>query len=322
MVTPNTSGLFTLFSFHLLVKLIYLINLSVFSMIQSLSSRQLDAFFAVATHTSFTLAAKKLCISQSALSLRIINLEQRLEATLFIREPSGIRLTELGVQLLHYCKAKTALEEEFLSQCHTKSTQLTGTIRIASFSTVTKSIVLPQVSKLLQTHVNVCLDLTVLEIRDLLPALEKAMVDFILLNKKIDKKDITCELIGYENYVMVKCQDYEVEKNTFIDHDYHDTTTAQFLSMQKSQQKKWKSHYLDDIYLVIEGVKQGLGCAIVPEHLIKNDDKLVIVKGFKAMQTPIYLAYFNNAYPSKLHNQVLNTLRETLTAVPDNNRLF
>lgn len=49
---------------------------------------------------------KALNITQSALPQRILNLESDLGSTLFIRESSGILLTELGQRMLRYCQMK------------------------------------------------------------------------------------------------------------------------------------------------------------------------------------------------------------------------
>src|SRR5688572_17239087 len=101
----------------------------------SLPSLQLDAFVAVAQTQNFSKAAEKLHITQSALSQRVMNLEAELNATLFIRDRTGVQLTELGQELLRYCQNKEALENEFLSKLHAeKKTELSGEIRIGGFS--------------------------------------------------------------------------------------------------------------------------------------------------------------------------------------------
>ncbi|MFM8314231.1 MAG: LysR family transcriptional regulator, partial [Deltaproteobacteria bacterium] len=70
----------------------------------SISSSQLDAFFACSQTGNFTKAAKLLHLTQSALSQRILNLEGELQTTLFIRERNGIRLTSAGRELVQYCR--------------------------------------------------------------------------------------------------------------------------------------------------------------------------------------------------------------------------
>jgi LysR family glycine cleavage system transcriptional activator len=59
----------------------------------------LRAFEAAARHMNFTRAAEELAITQAAVSYQIRLLEHRLGATLFIREPRRLLLTETGTQL-------------------------------------------------------------------------------------------------------------------------------------------------------------------------------------------------------------------------------
>ena len=62
--------------------------------------RDLRYFAAVAHELSFTHAAERLYVSQPALSKQIRALERQLNVTLFDREPSGVRLTRAGTELL------------------------------------------------------------------------------------------------------------------------------------------------------------------------------------------------------------------------------
>lgn len=58
-------------------------------------------FVAVARRMSMTLAAKDLCLTQSAVSRQIQSLEEHLGTALLIRKHRAIALTEAGNELLH-----------------------------------------------------------------------------------------------------------------------------------------------------------------------------------------------------------------------------
>lgn len=60
---------------------------------------RLHAFEAVARHTSFTVAADELCLTQSAVSRQIKALEEELNQRLFHRRHRAIELTEAGTRL-------------------------------------------------------------------------------------------------------------------------------------------------------------------------------------------------------------------------------
>jgi len=100
----------------------------------SLSSLQLDAFLAAAKSLNFSRAAESLFITQSALSQRVKNLELTMGATLFIRDPSQIKITEIGEKLLRYCQTKDAMEDELLFNLTSiEGGELAGIVRIGIF---------------------------------------------------------------------------------------------------------------------------------------------------------------------------------------------
>ncbi|MGY3036748.1 DNA-binding transcriptional LysR family regulator [Bradyrhizobium sp. USDA 4354] len=72
----------------------------------------LKAFLAVAKHRSFTRAAAILNRTQSAVSVQIKRLEERLDVRLFHRTRSGVALSAAGQELLVYAKRLLDLNAE------------------------------------------------------------------------------------------------------------------------------------------------------------------------------------------------------------------
>ncbi|HEV2157460.1 LysR substrate-binding domain-containing protein [Bradyrhizobium sp.] len=72
----------------------------------------LKAFLAVAEHRSFTRAAATLNRTQSAMSVQIRRLEERLDARLFHRTRSGVTLSAAGRELLVYARRILDLNAE------------------------------------------------------------------------------------------------------------------------------------------------------------------------------------------------------------------
>jgi DNA-binding transcriptional LysR family regulator len=69
-----------------------------------LDSRKLLAFSTLARVGSFTLAARELFITQSAVSHAIKSLELELECRLFDRLGRSVKLTQAGEQLLEHAQ--------------------------------------------------------------------------------------------------------------------------------------------------------------------------------------------------------------------------
>ena len=112
----------------------------------------LTAFLAVAEERSFTRAAAKLGLSQSALSHTVRRLESRLDLRLLNRTTRSVAPTEAGERLLE--TLRPALENidgklAALSQLRGKPA---GRVRIASSEHAAKRILWPAISKLLRRY--------------------------------------------------------------------------------------------------------------------------------------------------------------------------
>lgn len=271
----------------------------------SLSASQLDAFYMVTQLLNFTKAAEKLNITQSALSQRIQNLESELETTLFIRDRAGLKLTETAVSLLRFCQTKKALEDEFLNQIKSNNPkELAGTLNIGGFSSITSSVLIPSLAPFLKRHPNIQLSIHSKEMTDLVSMLKRSEIDFMIVDDRLDKDELERQLLGYERNVLVEAKDYH-GKDIFLDHDPEDPTTINYLKKFKRVTKNIKRTYLDDIHGIIAGLKNGLGRAVVPLHLIKNEKSLTIVSPKDILEVPVYLYYFNQPFYSQLHQTVV-----------------
>ena len=93
---------------------------------------QLRAFHAVATSGSFTAAAKRLHISQPAITQHIKELEAAYETELFIRTRQGAQITAVGFELLEVTSAMMELEKSAQSILEEAGKELIGTLRIAA----------------------------------------------------------------------------------------------------------------------------------------------------------------------------------------------
>ncbi|WP_084294797.1 DNA-binding transcriptional regulator DsdC [Asaia prunellae] len=81
----------------------------------------LYAFYMVARYLSFKQAADELCLTSSALSHRISNLEREIEIRLFDRYPRRVQLTEDGVRIFNvleisFAQISSAIQDSALSK--------------------------------------------------------------------------------------------------------------------------------------------------------------------------------------------------------------
>ncbi len=275
-----------------------------------LPSHQLDAFWAVAETQSFSRAAERLHVTQPALSQRIQHLEAELERKLFVRGPGGVKLTEAGARLLRYCQTQRALEAELVSDLAADAGPgLGGVVRIAGFSSVMRSCVVPALAETFRQNPRLSVELFVRELEEVHETFARGGADFALLDAPIERPDIEHEVVGHEELVMIESTKHRSRDDVFLDHDPRDTTTLTFL---KRAGKKGPQHversFFDDIYGILDGVANGYGRAVVSRHLLRDHDDLRIVQSFKPVRSPVVLSWFRQPAYTRAHETVRKAL--------------
>lgn len=277
----------------------------------SLSSRQLDAFLEVARTRNFSRAAHNLRLTQPALSQRILNLEEELETVLFIREPSGIRLTERGEALLRYGQMRESMETELMTDWKNPQPQkLGGVLRIGGYSTVMRSVMIPALRRMLSENPAIQVEIKTREIRELPTLLRQGEVDFLLVDSAINKSGWQSHRLGYEENVMVESARGPSAAESYLDHDPEDATTHAFFRLNKLDARGLRRSYLDEIYGILDGVAAGWGRAVVPRHLLKDRPDIRVLDGLRALRVPVVLHYYQQPFYSKLHQECLKCLLE------------
>jgi DNA-binding transcriptional LysR family regulator len=274
-----------------------------------LDSYALEAFLAVTQNGTFTKAAGKLRLTQSALSQRIAGLEGSLGVTLFLRQRQGIRLTPAGKRLLQYVQAKEKFEEELLGELKENSAALEGTMRVTGFSSVVRSILIPSLAPLLQKNPQLRLELQSKEIFEIADTLLQGETDFTIHFEEIAREGVRSELLGHEEYVLVEARKGSVAE-AFLDHHENDEVTLRYLRRFDTGKAKILRRYLDEVYALIDGVCMGLGRAVLPRHLVEHDERLRILQPIKALRVPVYLNYFEQPYYTRLQSELLSTLKQ------------
>ena len=122
---------------------------------------ELAVFIAVAEEGSFTRAAAKLGLSQSALSYAVRMLEERLKIRLISRTTRSLSLTDAGERLLHSLRpAFDHIDSELaaLTALHDKPA---GTVRITTFRHAARTVLWPVLIKLLPDYPDIVVEINV-----------------------------------------------------------------------------------------------------------------------------------------------------------------
>lgn len=119
----------------------------------------LSAFLVVAREGSFTKAAAKLGVSQSALSYTIKQLEARLKLRLLTRTTRSVSATAAGERLLRNVGPRIEEIEQELAALSDLREKPSGTIRITATEYATEAVLLPKFAKLLREYPDIKIEI-------------------------------------------------------------------------------------------------------------------------------------------------------------------
>ena len=119
----------------------------------------LSVFLVVAREGSFTKAAAKLGVSQSALSYTIKELEARLKLRLLTRTTRSVSATAAGERLLRNVGPRIEEIEGELAALSDLREKPSGTIRITATEYATDAVLLPKLAKLLREYPDIKIEI-------------------------------------------------------------------------------------------------------------------------------------------------------------------
>ena len=122
---------------------------------------QLAALVAVARERSFTAAAAKLNVSQSALSHTVRELEERLGVRLLTRTTRSVSPTEAGERLLRNIGPRLDEIESEVEAVRELRDKPAGTIRITATEFAIDTVLLPKLAPLLQEYPDIKVEMIV-----------------------------------------------------------------------------------------------------------------------------------------------------------------
>ncbi len=153
-------------------------------------------FIAIAETGSFSLAAKKLHITQPAVSQTISNLEDQLDILLFKRSGKGAELTSEGKMLYsHVFNALHLIQNGEKKLDQIKNLQA-GRIHIGSSDNFTKHFLMHYIKDFHASHKDVKIQVTNRTSLQLIRLLETGVIDFAVVNlpvKNTNLKIIPCK---------------------------------------------------------------------------------------------------------------------------------
>ena len=224
----------------------------------------LQAFLAVTQNGTVHAAARLLKLTQTAVSRRILGLEDDLGVSLFLRSRRGMSLTDAGAALLSYCQQVIDLEGETLSQIAGNINASTISLVVQGHSSMMRARIIPAMSHCLQLHPRINIEYRLSDVTNGLSALKRGEADLVILQETDIADEFSSKKLRPERYILVGPSQWStrnvaeiVQTERIIDFDPSDQITFELLKLSGLRNKARESRYFvnntDALAAMVEG---------------------------------------------------------------------
>jgi len=246
--------------------------------------RHLKYFLAVAEELNFTKAAEKLFISQPPLSRQIAELEEEIQARLFIRNNKKVALTEAGKYFKDEVTALFQNLERITAKTKKIAENVSGEFRIAYISSIYSAVISDLIKHLKEQFPYVNFKLFEVSTTKQISALEQGKIDLGIIRSPVKSPKIKSQLWFQDGFSVV------YNKNMFqikSEKDIPDLKEETFVFFNKDYAPHYHEvllelcafygfepqvvHESNNINSIVQLVKNGLGVSIVPSNIAKNN---------------------------------------------------
>lgn len=282
-------------------------------------------FYTVASEGNISAAAKRLYISQPAISKAVRKLEENLNAVLFIRSSRGVSLTREGELL--YRHVQSAFDELSAGERLLAHNQELGIsqLRIGASTTLSKYVLLPRLKDFIRLHPNVRVTIACQSTHQTVALLAENKIDIGLVGKPkgmrgfcflpVQSIQDTCAASpAYLSHLFCRAAPETLfESATFMLMD-EENITRQYVNSQLKEQHIELSSVLEvsTMDLLIEFARIGLGIGCMIRDFVLSDLKSGTLK---EVETGIVFPKREIGFIFRKENQSLPVIQNFLSSV-------
>nr|WP_307775176.1 LysR family transcriptional regulator [uncultured Cetobacterium sp.] len=238
----------------------------------------LRIFYEVAKEKSFTKAANKLYINQSAVSIQVKKFEEILNSKLFDRSSKKIKLTYTG-------EALYKMAEEIFEKVKRAEKEIERIINLdkAKISIGATSVIgeplLPLLMKsFISIHEEIEYDITIASKEWLLKLLKEGELDILLIDEEhITDPNLEVVTVGSVPYILVSSRDAQklesISKEPLISrkHIYNNDKAISYLEDKNHICFNTRIPVLGNLGVIKGMVKEGIGNVILPYYAVYKE---------------------------------------------------
>lgn len=284
-----------------------------------------QVFYEVANCRNFSVAAKKMYLSQPAISKAISRLEESLNTVLFSRSSRGVTLTREGEMLYRYVEQALGAIKSGEEQLQISSSRKVSHLSIGVSTMLCKYILLPVLKNFIEENPNIKISISCQSTYDTLALLQEGSIDIGLVGlppladaerdrsitylplKRIEDIFVATDscLISFQNGHKEKMHEKEnslkdtFEKASFIMLDKENISRRHVDTFLSEHQIVLQNVIeVNNMDLAIEFARAGLGIACVISDFVEKDIKNGTLRELK-LGHKIPKRQIGFAYPAK-----------------------
>jgi DNA-binding transcriptional LysR family regulator len=256
---------------------------------RSLNLDQLRALQAVADGKSFSVAARRLNLSQPAVSLQIRELERRFGVKLIERMGKQAHATPPGRELL-------ALSERILQECDNAELVMRryrqgwiGRVRIGTTNTAFTYLLPPVLRKLGGEHPGIDLHITNLPTRESVEGILQNRIDLALVSLPVETTQLTVTPIMTDEMVAIfpsnrrgapdeVTPEFAISEPLLLEHTRAALHDLVMVWLSKARGQPRVSMHLGTIEAIKNAVASNLGMSIVPRMAVSRRESEIVVR--------------------------------------------
>ena len=279
------------------------------------------SFLAVLEKGSLLAASRDLQLSQPTIGRHVAELESQLGLVLFDRNGRGLLPTEAAYHLADSARIMQSGADQLARNVLGADLGASGTVRITASQPVSCYVLPPLLAQMRLSLPDVQVELVASnEVSNLLRREADIAVRMVqpqqasIIARRVGK--VTLRACAHQDYLRrrgVPRQPSDLLAHDLIGGDRNDDTLKGFAAQGLVVGREQFAFRADDLIVVWQAVRAGLGVGFVSEHLIRSDPAVIpVLPKLKIEPLPVWLAVHKEIRTSKRIRAVYDFLADAL----------
>lgn len=279
------------------------------------------SFLAVLEKGSLLAASRDLQLSQPTIGRHVAELESQLGLVLFDRNGRGLLPTEAAYHLAESARIMQSGADQLARNVLGADLGASGTVRITASQPVSCYVLPPLLAQMRLSLPDVQVELVASnEVSNLLRREADIAVRMVqpeqasIIARRVGK--VTLRACAHQDYLRrrgVPRQPSDLLAHDLIGGDRNDDTLKGFAAQGLVVGREQFAFRADDLIVVWQAVRAGLGVGFVSEHLIRSDPAVIpVLPKLKIQPLPVWLAVHKEIRTSKRIRAVYDFLADAL----------